>query len=380
MKVQLRFRRDYRSLPFVFRRLCGVSLLLSLAACAAAQDASPVPLPAPIGQITIIPSPTPSPTPTLPTPTATPLAAYTTASVNVRAGPGVSYPSLGLLAADRPIQVIGQDGSGGWYLILYPAGEGGQGWVAAIYVRIEAGVSPPPAFSATPTFSGPTARVSQRINVRSGPGLSFEVLGTLEAGTIVSLSGRNQNSTWLQILYPPGPGERGWISVAYVQIEDVGGVPILDEFGAPVPSTTAGPTSKPMTLTPTPGPARADDDSPANPSVRVAFLPGGTRQFLYRDDLSTPQGDGEDWIEFTPYAIAGGAARVALQLTCEGGGLLAVELQQDGDVVKEDFLACNRPPVFLDLKGGAPYLLHLYPQPAGSLIHIVYTLLVRNEF
>lgn len=356
-----------------------------LVGCAAGlsdqADVSPSQSPSPAGQITIFPSSTPSPTFTLSPPTSTPVPAYTSATLNVRAGPGVSYPSLGLLPANQQVQVLGQDESGAWYLILYPAAESGTGWVAASYIQIEEGISLPVAISFTPTPSGPVGRLTQRLNVRSGPGLSFESLGTLEAETTVHLSGRNQNSTWLQILYPPGPAGHGWISAAYVQVEDVSNLPILDEFGMPLPSTTAGPTSRPMTPTPTVGPARADKDAMGNPNARVAFSPSGTRLFIYSDDISSPAGDAEDWIEFTPYALPNASARITLQLTCEGNGLLRIELRQGEEIQKpENLLACNQPPLTLNLKGGIPYLLRLSLQPSVSPQYVFYTLSVKNDF
>ncbi len=356
---------------------------LVLTGCAAPPSgrAEVYPSSSPAVHITVFPSLTSSPTQTVPPPTSTPVLAYTRTTLNVRSGPGTGYSSLGLLPANQKVQVLGQDGSGAWYLILYPTAESGQGWVAATYIQIEEGISLPVAISPTPTPSGPVGRVTQRLNVRSGPGLSFDSLGTLEAETTVNLTGRNQNSTWLQILYPPGPGGHGWVSASYVRVEDVSGLPILDEFGMPIPSTTAGPTSRPMTPTPTIGPAHADGDSAGNPSVRVIFSLTGARQFVYSDDLSSPEGDAEDWIEFTPYALLGSRARVTLLLTCEGNGLLVAEFLQGEELQNtKSLLACNQPPLTLDLTGGIPYLLRLRLQPSASLQYVFYTLSVKNDF
>ena len=378
----MRFRQDNLALRAVFRRFCGVGLWLLLAACAATQPASPKPAsPAtPEAQITLFPTPTPSPTVSLPPPTPTPIPAHTTTTINVRAGPGVNYPSLGLLAANQTVQIIGQDEGGEWYLILYPTAEAGHGWVAAPYVQRQATVSPPVIAPSSPTASGPLGRTSQRLNVRSGPGLSFESLGVIEAETTVNLTGRNRNSTWLQIQYPPGPGGHGWISAAYVQVEDILSLPVLDEFGSPVPVLTAGPTSRPMTPTPTLGPARADGDSAQNPAVRVFFSPTGSRTFLYSSDVSLPEGDAADWVEFTPYAASGGITSVTLRLTCEGNGEIQVEVWQDGETPQAwEKPACNGEPVSVTLKAGVPYLVRLSPEPSASLTLIRYTLAVSND-
>lgn len=357
-----------------------VLLTLALAACTAYPSRDSLPSPSPATQLTIFPSPTPSSTPTVPPPTPTPIPARASATIHVRSGPGATFASLGLLAADQAIQVVGQDGSGEWYLILYPSAETGLGWVSATYVQIDAAVTPPAIVTPSPTAAGPSGRVLQRLNVRSGPGLSFDSLGVLEAETIVNLSGRNANSTWLQIRYPQGPGGRGWVSAAYVQVEDISGLPVLNEFGAPIPSTNAGPTPIPMTPTPTVGPARMDGDTAAKPSARVAFSPNGTQRFLYSDEVSLPEGDIADWIAFTPYALAGETAHIELELTCAGNGALTVELWQAEEIVEGwGTLACNNAPTSILLKSGQPYLLRLSPKASSALVYVSYTLTIHNE-
>lgn len=365
---------------------CALVLLtLALTACTAYPSGDSLPRPSffssPVAQITIFPSPTPSPTLTIPPPTPTPIPARISTTINVRSGPGTAYSSLGLLTASQTIQVIGQDGSGEWYLILYPSAETGLGWVAAVYVQLEAAVTPPAIVTPSPTASGPTGRALQRLNVRSGPGLSFDTVGVLEAETTINLSGRNPNSTWLQILYPEGPGGHGWVSAAYVQVEDISGLPVLNEFGAPIPSTSTGPTALPMSPTPTVGPARVDGDTAANPSARVVFSPGGTQRFLYNDEVSLPEGDVADWIAFTPYALAGETAHLELKLTCVGNGELAVELWRQGGERVEGWgeLACNSPPISIFLKDEQPYLLRLSPKASSTLVLVSYTLTIHNE-
>jgi uncharacterized protein YraI len=71
--------------------------------------------------------------------------------------------------------------------------------------------TPPPA------TSGPTATVSNAIyalNVRSGPGVSFNAITAIQRGTQVTLIGRNTFSTWLKIRLPNGT--EGWSSATYL--------------------------------------------------------------------------------------------------------------------------------------------------------------------
>lgn len=56
------------------------------------------------------------------------------------------------------------------------------------------------------------------LNVRRGPGTNYPVVGQLQQNDVVEISGKNADSTWLQIVYPTGTIGRGWISAAYAQV------------------------------------------------------------------------------------------------------------------------------------------------------------------
>ena len=58
-------------------------------------------------------------------------------TVNVRAGPDVTYAVVGQLNQGQLAEVIGVTRDGLWWAIKYPAAEGEQGWVAAAYVEAE---------------------------------------------------------------------------------------------------------------------------------------------------------------------------------------------------------------------------------------------------
>jgi uncharacterized protein YraI len=58
-------------------------------------------------------------------------------TVNVRAGPDVTYAIVGQLNQGQLAEVIGVTRDGLWWAIKYPPAEGGQGWVAAAYVKTE---------------------------------------------------------------------------------------------------------------------------------------------------------------------------------------------------------------------------------------------------
>jgi uncharacterized protein YraI len=364
------------------RDVLAVALTLLAAACSPVlpSNATATPVlvsPTPAPSQTLLPMPTP--VPPSPTATVTPVEGTVTAQINVRSGPSVSYSSVGILNRGEKIQIIGKDQSGGWYVIAYPSGPQGHGWVLAVYIQAgdTAGL---PVVEVQNGVSGLTGKAMQQLNVRSGPGTDYEVVGIIQPDTVLVLTGKNETATWLQVEYAAGAGGKGWVTAAYVQTNDTASLPVLNASGTPVTPGASGPTSIPVTPTPTLGPASADDDSSAAPAIQVAFSPAGTRQFSYTSDVSSPQGDAEDWITFTPYAsLVGSPARALLNLVCDGNGNLEVELWQDGAPLAEwGGLACGDQDKPLDLAAGAPYQFRLRAATGDGLRYVHYTLTVRN--
>jgi len=334
--------------------------------------------------VTASSSPLPTETPALPatplqpTLTATPISVegMLTIKINVRSGPGTSFDSLGQLEAGLVIKIIARDGQGAWYQILYPSAPQGRGWVAAQYITVTAGTVIP--LDATPTPAGPTGRVVQRLNIRSGPGTTFESLGLLEPGMVVSLTGKNTTASWFQIDYPAGPGGRGWVTSQYVQMDSVADLPVLNDFGSVI--TTGTPSGPILPPTPTVGPAYADGDSSVSPAIRVIFTGAGTHQFLYSSQVSTPDGDAEDWVEFQPYTASGTNARLIFSLACTGNGTLAVELRQGSTILSGwGTLACGTVERSILLPAGQVYLMRLAPIAGDGLQLLAYTLSVQNN-
>ena len=320
-------------------------------------------------------------TPLQPSLTATPILidGTLTIKVNVRSGPATSYDSLGQLEAGGKVQILARDSQGAWYQILYPPAPQGRGWVSAQYVKVPAGTEVP--LNATPTPAGPTGRVIQRLNVRSGPGTTFDTLGIIEPDVVISLTGKNTTASWFQIDYPAGPGGRGWVNSQYVQTDAATDLPVLDDYGKVVtPGTTGTPSGPALSPTPTIGPAYADGDSSANPAIRVTLSGTGTHQFIYSSQVSTPEGDAEDWVEFTPYTASGSSARLTIGLACTGNGTLAVELWQGGTLLSGwGTLACGDAGKSILLPAGQVTLLRLAPVAGDGLRLVVYTLTVQNN-
>jgi uncharacterized protein YraI len=369
-----------KRLAFFLATAC-VPLLVS--ACITVQPittptatASPVPTLIPTDTLTAMASDTPLP----PAPSATPqpIQGILTIKVNVRSGPATSYAALGQLDAGEKVQITARDVTGTWYRILYPSAPAGNGWVAAQYVRLAAGTQVP--LDATPTPAGPQGRVMQLLNVRSGPGTSFDSLGMLQPNATVALTGKDATAAWFQISYPAAPGGHAWVTAQYIRTDASSGLPVLDVYGTPVPAnSTAGPVTNQSTPTATVGPAFADKDSAAVPAVRVTFSATGTRQFSYSGQVSAPLGDPEDWVEFTPFAINASNAMLIFSLTCSGNGSLTVSLEQAGTPLTGwGTLACGDLNKLITLPAGQPVEMHLVPAPGQGLQLVNYDLTVEN--
>lgn len=71
--------------------------------------------------------------------------------INVRSGPGIFFPKVGVLMIGQQAPARGKSAGGDWIIIEYPGVAGGEAWVYAPFVNITPGtlpiVEPPP----TPT-------------------------------------------------------------------------------------------------------------------------------------------------------------------------------------------------------------------------------------
>ena len=153
-----------------------------------------------------------------------PVEGMTTTQVNVRAEPSAASTSLGVIGIFIKVQVIGRDASGSWYQVLYAESETGKGWVRAEYVQVNAGDE----IRLVETASG-SGRISgmviQKVNVRSGPGTEYELLGTLNPNDLVFIIGRDAGNKWIQIEFAGAPDGKGWVTAEFLQVADIESVP-----------------------------------------------------------------------------------------------------------------------------------------------------------
>jgi hypothetical protein len=220
--------------------------------------------------------------------------------------------------------------------------------------------------------SGPLGTITQQVNVRSGPGTGSESLGTLNPQDVVTLTGRNADGTWLQINFSSAPGGLGWIAASFVQSTEASGLPILGGQGQVLGTGT--PTGIPPTPTPTLVPAHVDEDSGASPSVSMVFSPSGAGALQFTGDVSSPDGDTEDWVQFTPYLAA-----VSFKLDCLGSPDLSADLLLDGAPLPGwQSLACGLQKTF-ELIPAQNYLLRLHlPSGSSNLKYTRFTLVIAT--
>jgi uncharacterized protein YraI len=296
-------------------------------------------------------------------PTVVPLDGVTTTQVNVRLEPSTASGVLGIIPAEMRVEITGKDPGGSWWQIHYPHPDAieGKGWVTAQYITT-GDTSQVPVIGSTeaePT-SGNIAIVQQQINVRSGPGTSFNSLGTVNPQDVLLLTGKDPNGAWLQFDFEAGPEGKGWVNAAFVQAQGVDNLPIIAESGLVIGTGT--PTGIPPTPTPTVIPAWDDKDSADSPIASVVFEPDGTQSFMYNGDLSAPQGDLEDWIALRHYD-----GSVFASLECKGNSALKVQVLENG-LPSDTYIECGTQMQELAVNAGSNYLFHLKAAPSATTL------------
>lgn len=132
--------------------------------------------------------------------------------------------------------------------------------------------TPPPGLPTSTPILIPQVTSSTDLNVRSGPGVNYPVMGLLRAGQTAEATGRSASGGWWQIRVPGG---FGWISARYVVNQNTGNLPIVYVSAPAAPTAMPAPTS-----TPVPQAAITDWRGEYFPNVDLAGAP------VVRNDLS----------------------------------------------------------------------------------------------
>ena len=138
--------------------------------------------------------------------------------LNVRSGAGTGYSVIGSLSNGSKVEIV--ETSGTWYKIKYGSG---YGYVSKDYITVSSSSSGSSSSSSsstgssnssssTTTQSG-TVKVNGGLNVRSGAGTGYSVIGSLSNGSKVEIV--ETSGTWYKIKYGSG---YGYVSKDYITI------------------------------------------------------------------------------------------------------------------------------------------------------------------
>jgi hypothetical protein len=100
-----------------------------------------------------------------------------------------------------------------------------------------------------PSVFGASLIAPGAVNIRSGPGIDYNVIGTLNANITVPIIGRNGDASWWQIGITDGAN--GWVSALVVNASNTDSVPLVD---APPPPKPTPVPAQPAASNPPPKP------------------------------------------------------------------------------------------------------------------------------
>ena len=145
-------------------------------------------------------------------------------NINVRQGPGTSYNVVGYAVSGQELtitEIVKADG--------YTWGKFGTGlWISLHYTNYDALIQ-----EQNPPVQTGTVKVNGSLNIRSGAGTSYPVVGSYTNGNRVTILEKKTvgATVW-------GRTNRGWISLDYVELDPVEDTPVTPPSSETVPPTT----------------------------------------------------------------------------------------------------------------------------------------------
>ena len=222
-------------------------------------------------------------------------------TLNVRQGPGTTFPVVGKLTQGGVVTVIGRNQAGDWWNVCCVPGSETPGWVSAQFASpnfsadqaaalpvVDGTTATAVATTAATTVATTTVATTRvtttlvttvtlieggiqgtadavTLNVRSGPGTDTPVIAKLKQGAAVTVLGRNQAGDWLQICCLAGAQPNGWASAQYIS-------PAFDATELDVVDAAAVAPAPPETPAAAETPAPAATVSASEPSATGASL------------------------------------------------------------------------------------------------------------
>lgn len=236
-------------------RMCALAVGLAVAVTGCTQTAAPPP-----------PTRTPAPTftPTIPG-----------VADSVDANALATVQAAQQAQAAQPVQPVDQGQAAA------PGTDGTQPIIESTSVfsdiaRAEPGQPAAPAITIeTATFvpANPQVTMTEIVNVRGGPGLTYNIMGAANPGQTFPVTGKSPDGQWWQITYN---GQPGWVFGELVTAQNAESVAVAQNIPVAPPPPTAAP-APPATNTPVPAAAE-----PA-PTAAPAAPPAGNFPYLLLD-------------------------------------------------------------------------------------------------
>ena len=162
--------------------------------------------------------------------------------VNLRAGPGTTFPVLSVLTSGTAVTVTGDATGDGWLPVTV---NNQLGFVKAEYVTAQPApaatpaalppvVALPPLDAVPPQYA--TVTPPDGLNLRRGPGASYSLVATVPGGARVQVFGRPNADGWQSVVYN---NRSGWVDGRYIQMT---GQSVTLSSAASAPAATPTPT------------------------------------------------------------------------------------------------------------------------------------------
>ena len=158
--------------------------------------------------------------------------AKTTEYVNFRSGPGTNYSSKGVIALGTTVTVTDTSNSE-WYAVRLS--NGSTGYIFAQYLKLNSSSSATatPAPTQAPSGSEQSAKTTEYVNFRSGPGTNYSSKGVIASGTTVTVTDTS-NSQWYAVRL--ANGSTGYIFAQYLKVTGT-------SSATPTPTPTQAPSN-----------------------------------------------------------------------------------------------------------------------------------------
>lgn len=256
-------------------------------------------------------------------------------TLNVRQGPGTTFPILGRLTSGVTVTVVARTADNAWLRVCCVPASATSGWVSAQFVTpayttaqrdalpVGDGATPPPGQPISPsaTVTGSVSVVA--LNVRAAPSTSADILGKLTSGAVVTLLGRNAAGDWWLICCVAGGGN-GWVAAQFIApaagAAALTALPVTSGLDTPA---AAPPLTSASIVTPT-----AAGDATGSTTLFVAAAP---------QPAAAVQGE-QLLLAFTltnTGAVAATVAELSFELPA-GLKLVSVSATDGGEAVQED--------------------------------------------